>query len=371
MIDQLRVDLDAIYRNLENIHALTPDAKVFSVVKADAYGLGAVPVSKYIEPITDTYCVAIVDEAVELRDAGIEKPILILGYVPPEDAKVVVARDITVTVFTREQAQILDDTAKAQNKKASINIGIDTGHSRIGFVPGEETFDVIKEIATMEHLEIAGIFSHFSTADEREVDFTHLQRARFLDVIARLEGEGIDLGIRHLSNDAGAMRLREAGAMDAIRVGIGMYGQYPSAYVKAQQDVALEPTFTWEAIVSNVKTIEKGTSVSYGRTYIAEEPRVIATIQCGYADGYPRTLSNLGDVLIRGKRARIRGNVCMDQMMVDVTDIAGVSVGDVATLIGTDGQERIDADELADKTKTISYEIMTNIGKRVPRLYEG
>lgn len=369
MIEKLDVDLDAIYQNLENIHALAPRAKVFSVVKANAYGLGAVAVSKHIADITDTFCVAIFEEGKELRLAGITKPILVLGYIPEEDVEAAVEFDLMPTVFTLQQAEQFERAAKKYEKKIGVHIAVDTGHSRIGFVPSEQAIADVEQIAGMQHVDIEGIFSHFSTADEEDRAFSELQYERFVSFLAALEERDVELGIRHLANDAGTMRFAEAREMDAIRIGIGMYGQYPSDYVRAKRDVELLATFTWKAVVSNVKTVPAGTSISYGRTYIADSERVIATVQCGYADGYPRLLSNKADVLIRGRRARIRGNVCMDQMMVDVTDIPGVKIGDWATLIGTDKDDRIDADELALLARTISYEIMTGIGPRVPRQY--
>lgn len=370
--DILWVNLPALRENLHRLRSFASDARCFGVVKANAYGLGAAEVAKFIENDVDMLCVAVPEEIKQLVDAGITKPLLCLGLLPDDWMDYFVSHTIRPTVYTVAAAEKLNAIAKTQNTTLPIHIKLDTGHTRIGFMWNDaDTIASITEIANMENLKIEGIYSHFAAADEEDRTYTEDQIRRFKEVTDHLIADGIDIGMRHLANDAGLIMYHPEAVFDAVRVGIGLYGEYPSDYVDEQQVVELLPVVRWEATINNVKEIESGTAVSYGRSWTSEEPTRLATIQVGYADGYFRALSNQADVIINGKRCRIRGRVCMDQMMVDVTQAGDVQIGDKAILLGQDpnGSERITGAELGHLANTISYEILTHIGTRVDRKY--
>lgn len=362
------VDLDNIRSNILNIrNLLEKDTKILTIIKADGYGHGAVPIAKSLNDIVDGFGIAIIEEGIELRRAGITKPLLILGYTPKEQFDLLVKYDITQTIFQKEAALELSKEALRQNKKAKIHIKLDTGMSRIGFSDNDESLEIIKEIATYEGIEIEGIFSHFACADEADKTSARKQLKRYLDFVNKLEEQGVYIPVKHIANSGGIIDMPEA-RLNMVRSGICTYGLYPSEEVD-KSVLSLKPALEIKTHVSFVKEVEAGVGVSYGSTYITSKKTKIATIPVGYGDGYPRQLSSKGRVLINGKSAPIIGRICMDQFMVDVTDIDQVKQGDVVTIIGRDGDEFISVEEAAELTNTINYEFICNIGKRVPRIY--
>ena len=310
---------------------------------------------------------AIAEEALQLRNAGVEKPILILGLVFEEYFREMVAGDIRLTVCEYETAKKLSREAVRQDKTVHIHIGLDTGMSRIGFADTPESVEEIKKIAALDHLEIEGMFTHFARADETDKTPAADQLNRYLTFAELLEKSGVHIPLKHCSNSAGIIRMKEAN-LDAVRAGITIYGIYPSNEVE-RDIVKLEPAMELKSHISYVKDLEPGASVSYGGTYTADKKIRVATIPAGYADGYPRTLSNKGWVLIHGQKAPILGRVCMDQFMVNVSDIPDVKAGDEVTLIGKDGDEFISIETFGDMSGRFSYEFACDISKRVPRVY--
>lgn len=364
------IDLDAVTWNLENMKKnISEDTKIIAVLKADAYGHGAVPIAQHIESLPYIWgmAVACVEEGMELREAGIKKPILILGYTFAEDYPTIIEHDMRPAVFTLEMAQHLSDAAVKMNQTAKIHIKIDTGMGRIGYRDIEEAVPEILKISKLPHIEIEGIFTHFARADESETTPAYIQLEKFQKFISRLEKEGLSIPMKHCSNSAGIIRMKEAN-MDAVRAGIILYGLYPSDEVE-KEPVALRPVMELKTHISYLKTVKKGTAISYGGTFVTQKETKVATIPVGYADGYCRGLSNKGYVLIHGKKAPILGRVCMDQFMVDVTEINDAKILDEVTLLGRDGKEKITLEELGDLSGRFNYEFACCISKRVPRVY--
>ncbi|BCJ95544.1 alanine racemase [Anaerocolumna cellulosilytica] len=362
------INLDAIYHNIEKTkNMLTAGAKLMVIIKADGYGHGAVPIARTLYPLADAYGIAIIEEAIELRKNGIDKPILVLGHTSKEQYKQLVEYDITQTIFQYCAAKELAIEARREKKCAKIHIKIDTGMSRIGFYDSIDSIEEVKKIARLEGIEIEGIFSHFACADASDKTSAKRQLERFLSFIKQLEEEGIYIPVKHMANSAGIIDLPEA-YLDMVRSGIATYGMYPSEEV-IQKRIPLEPAMEIKTHVSYVKEVEAGIGVSYGSTYVTEKKTKIATIPVGYGDGYPRQLSSKGRVLIHGKAAPIIGRVCMDQFMVDASNIEEVKQGDVVTLVGEDNGERITVEELAALAYSFNYEFVCNVGKRVPRIY--
>ncbi|NLK74718.1 MAG: alanine racemase [Clostridiales bacterium] len=366
---QAKVYLNAIRHNILEIKKkLNDKTKLMVIVKADAYGHGAVPIAKALDKIgIDAYGVATIEEAIELRDAGIDKPILILGYTPREQYEMVVKYDIIQTVFQYDMAKALSDVGKAWGKTVKIHVKIDTGMNRIGFPDTEESISIIKGISQLENISIEGIFSHFACADESEKTSTNIQLDRFLRFYDILRRNKIEIPIRHISNSAGMIDIPEAN-LEMVRVGISIYGVYPSEWVD-NSGIRLIPAMELKSHVIYIKEVEAGAGVSYGSTYKTKRKTKIATISLGYADGYSRNLSNCGRVIIRGQYAPIIGKICMDQFMVDVTDIKDVVQGDEVTLMGRDGDAYISIEELAELSHSFPYELLCTVGKRVPRVY--
>lgn len=365
---QARVNLSAIRHNLLEIRrSINKDTKLMVIIKADAYGHGAVPLAKAIGDYADAYGVAIIEEAMELRDAGITKPILILGYTPTQQYELVVANDVAQTIFQYDMAKALSEEAVRQNKTARIHIKLDTGMSRIGYPDTRESIEEIKKIAQLENLEIEGIFSHFARADEKDKTCTMRQIQRYNCFVEQLEKENIFIPVKHISNTAGILDHHEAN-YSMVRCGIATYGIYPSDEVNREK-VRLIPAMELKTHVIYVKDVEAGVGISYGATYVTDRRRRIATIPVGYADGYSRNLSNTGKVIIHGQYAPIVGRICMDQFMVDVTDIADVKQGDEVTLLGRDGDAYISAEELSAWSHSFPYELICTVGKRIPRVY--
>lgn len=364
------VSLDAIAHNFAEMKKnIAEGTKMIAVIKADGYGHGAEAIAR----LTDNYsyiwgyAVATAEEALQLRNAGVEKPILILGLVFEEYFREMVAGDIRLTVCEYETAKKLSREAARQDKTVHIHIGLDTGMSRIGFADTPESVEEIKKIAALDHLEIEGMFTHFARADETDKTPAADQLNRYLAFAELLEKSGVHIPLKHCSNSAGIIRMKEAN-LDAVRAGITIYGIYPSSEVE-RDIVKLEPAMELKSHISYVKDLEPGASISYGGTYTADKKIRVATIPAGYADGYPRTLSNKGWVLIHGQKAPILGRVCMDQFMVNVSDIPDVKAGDEVTLIGKDGDEFISIETFGDMSGRFSYEFACDISKRVPRVY--
>lgn len=363
-----QIDLSAVRKNIEAIrNSVRTESKLMVVLKADGYGHGAVPIAKRIDDIADAYGMAIVEEAVELREEGITKPILVLGYTASHLYDKIIQYDITQTIFQYETAYELNEAAKKAGKKVKIHIKLDTGMSRIGFSATEESLEEIVKISKLSNLCMEGVFTHFAKADEIDKEATRLQYQRFTEMLERLEQRGVTFTIRHVSNTAAIIDLPEYN-LDMVRCGIGTYGMYPSVDVQKNR-VVLTPAMELKTHISYVKELPKGVGISYNGTYVTERPMRVATIPVGYGDGYPRLLSSKGRVLIHGKSAPILGRVCMDQFMVDVSEIPEAKQNDDVTLMGHDGYECIPTEEISAYAGTINYEIVCEVGKRIPRVY--
>jgi len=361
------VDLSAIRHNLAVVREIVgPQRLIMAVVKADAYGHGALPVAREVMKAgADWLGVALVEEAIELREGGIEAPILVLGPVFPSQAQAVVERDISVCLFTEELASALNGAASKGATKAKVHVKVDTGMNRLG-IPSHKSLEFLSLLKKYPKVEIEGIYSHLATADTPESEFCFLQMERFFQVERMLKEEKTKSGIRHLANSAAIFGL-EAARLDMVRVGIALYGctSGPRREIKPP----LIPALSWKTKVAHLRDVEAGDSISYGCTFVASKRSRIAVIPVGYGDGLPHGLSNKGEVLVRGRRAPIVGRVCMDMTMVDVTHIEGVEIEDEVVIIGAQGSERITAEEVAEKLGTISYEVLCGIGKRVPRVH--
>lgn len=365
-----RIDLDAIEYNMGMMRRNLKDGvKMISVIKSDGYGHGALQIARFLEPKEYIwgYAFAALDEAAALRKGGIKKPLLVLGCVFPEQWEEMLDGGIRMTVYTEETAREVSDLAVKMGKTAYVHIKIDTGMSRLGFLAEEASIEEIARISRMPNLVVEGMYTHFAKADETDKRFTIEQLEKYLWVKKQLLDRGIEIPYHHCSNSAGIIDLKEAN-MDLVRAGIAAYGLYPSEEVH-KENVPLKPAMELISHVTHVKWVEEGTPVSYGGIFTAKRRTRIATIPVGYGDGYPRSLSNQGCVLIRGKRAPIIGRVCMDQFMVDVTDIEGAAFADRVVLIGADGDERITVEELSGLSDRFNYEFICSFGKRVPREY--
>lgn len=365
------VDLDALHFNVESMkNNLKPGTQMVGVIKTDGYGHGAVVLAKELEPLDYFwgFAVATPEEAMELRNAGITKPLLVLGYTFPYSYKCMIENDIRPAAFTEEMLADMSQAAKEVGKDMKIHVKVDTGMSRIGIRPDESGLSFVKKALGTSGIEVEGIFTHFARADEIDKQYAEKQFERFTNFTTKIQEE---LGYRvpriHCSNSAGIIELSYAN-LDMVRAGITLYGLWPSDEV-ATDIVPLKPLLSLKSHVAYVKDIEAGTQVSYGGTFIADTTRRIATIPVGYGDGYPRGLSSKGYVLIAGKKAPILGRVCMDQFMVDVTDICDVKVGDEVTLLGTDGDEKITMEELGAISGRFNYEFACDLGRRIPRAY--
>ena len=364
------INLSAVLHNLEEMHKKTDaNTKIVAVIKTDGYGHGALPIAQEIEHVDYLwgYAVATVDEAMMLVDDGRKKPILVLGISFPEHFAAIIRNDIRACVCDFETAKKLSDIAVSKDKICHIHIKIDTGMSRIGFQVSEDTADIISQISQLPNLNVEGIFTHFANADEIDKTPTYVQMDLFKRMCDMLTERNVHIPIKHCSNSAGIVDIPDAN-MNMVRAGIILYGLWPSADVN-KQGMDLRPVMSLKSHISYLKELEPGRKVSYGGTYQTTEMQKIATIPVGYGDGYARSLSNKGYVLIRGKKAPICGKVCMDQFMVDVSHIDGVRVGDAVTLLGTDGRESITMEELGDLSERFNYEFACLITPRVPRVY--
>ncbi|MCF8009172.1 MAG: alanine racemase [Halanaerobiales bacterium] len=364
----VEINLDNIKYNLKQVrNNIKKDSLIMAVVKADAYGHGVLPVAKAaVEAGSDRLAVALPEEGKELRDNDFKLPIQILGEVLVEQIPLLVKYNLIPTVSKLETAQRLNQLSGKKSIVKKVHVKIDTGMGRIGVFP-EDAVNFIKKVDSFKNIEVEGIMTHFAKADEKDKAYTYKQWERFNHIIKELESEDIDIPIKQAANSATIIDLPEM-SLNMVRPGIMMYGLRPSHAV--DKDFKLKPVLSWKAKIVYLKEVPPGTGISYGATYITDSNEKIATLPLGYADGYPRLLSNKGEVLIKGKRAPIRGRVCMDQFMVDVTKINDLKVGDLVTLIGKEEEDEIPATELADLVGTINYEITCGISKRVPRKYK-
>lgn len=366
---EAEIDLGAIRDNFAAMRGrLRDDTKMIAVVKTDAYGHGAVRIAEMMEPEAYIwgFAVATTEEAVELRRAGIRKPILCLGFVFPQDYDLLVRLQIRPATFKLSMARQLSEAASRAGMILPVHLAVDTGMGRIGFQVCEEDADEAAEIAKLSNLKVEGLFTHFARADERDKDYTQEQFRKYCRFEQMLEKRGVSIPLRHAANSASIMELPGT-HLDAVRAGITIYGIYPSDEVDRNL-MPMKPAMSLISHICYIKKVPAGTSISYGGTFVTERESRIATIPVGYGDGYPRSLSNKGSVLIRGRRAPIVGRVCMDQFMVDVTEIEAEEF-DRVTLLGQDGKDAVTADELGRLSGRFPYELVCDISKRVPRVY--
>lgn len=363
-----RIDLDAVEYNIEMMKKNIKDGvKMLGVVKTDGYGHGAVQIARLLSPKEYMwgFAVATLDEAVVLRRAGIEKPILVLGCIFPDQREEMIKYDIRMTLYTEEMAREVSELAGKMGKQAYIHIKLDTGMSRLGFLIEDESVEKIARISQLPNLVMEGMYTHFAKADEIDKSFTQKQIKNYVWMKEALENKGVKFEYYHCSNSAGIIDVPEAN-LDLVRAGISTYGLYPSEEVH-KENVPLKPALELISHVAHVKWVDAGTPVSYGGTYITDRRTKIATIPVGYGDGYPRSLSNKGYVLIHGKKAPILGRVCMDQFMVDATGIEDVKYADKVTLVGADGEEKLPVEVLSGLSGRFNYEFVCDLGKRIPR----
>ena len=362
------IDLDILANNMKNIKKLAGNKEVIAVVKADAYGHGALDVAPcLLENGASRLAVAMLTEAIELRNNNIKSPIMILGYTPLDLGEELINFDIEQTIYDLDYARELSSLAIKLNKKAKVHIAIDTGMGRIGFLPTNESFNSICEIYSLDGLDVVGIFTHFSSSDEADKEYTQYQFNQIYDFIRKLENNGINIPLKHASNSAAIIDLPNT-YLDAVRAGIILYGYYPSNEVK-KENLSIKPALTLKAKIAHVKELESNMYISYNRTFKTSRKSKIATIPIGYADGYIRTLKHDAKIIVNGQLAPIVGNICMDQFMIDVTDIPNVKTGDEVILLGESNGIKFNADYIAKCMNSINYEVLCLLKKRVPRAY--
>ena len=361
----VEIDLDAIAANFDAIQAKA-GVKVMAIVKADAYGHGAIQIARFLDEKCSFFGVSSVAEALELRQAGLAKPILILGYTPVETFHLIIPQGIRPAIFRLEDAQALSKEAQKQGITAPFHFAVDTGMSRLGFQATEESADICAAIAKLPGLYAEGLFSHFATADCADLTRAREQAALFDNFDQMLKSRGITIPLRHLDNSAGLMNF--SNHYEMVRSGIVTYGMYPSDEVSPDL-LTLQPALQWRSRVTHIKVLEPGREISYGGTYVTTRKTKVATIPVGYADGYRRSLSGRFYVLIRGRRAPILGRVCMDQMMVDITDVPDVRIDDPVVLVGSDGNDVITMEQIAAAADSFNYEFVCGISRRVARRY--
>lgn len=361
------VDLSAIDHNLAQMQkCMEPGVKTMASVKADGYGHGSIRVSQHIQDRVDYFAVACLEEGLELRAGGIEKPILILSYTHPSGYRALIENRITATVYNREEAVLLSQQAVALGGQAKVHAAVDTGMGRVGFAPTEESAEAVAQIAQLPGILLEGLFSHYACADCLDKTDKNKQTRLFEEFIGLLEQRGVEIPIKHICNSAGTIEPDKQ--YDMCRIGIALYGLHPSDETDRSR-VCLRPAMEVVSHVVHVKTVPAGFQIGYGHIYTAPSQRTIATVSVGYADGYNRCLENVGYVLIRGAKAPLVGKVCMDQIMVDVTDIQGVSVGDEAVVLGKSGDLEITAETLGAMSHSFHYEVICNFMPRVKRIY--
>jgi len=354
--------------NMQEIKRLSKSKEIIATVKADAYGHGALDIAPTLLANGATrLAVAVVNEAVELRRGGIDCPIMVLGFTPDSLIDSILKYDIEQTVYTYDLAEKISKMAIEKNKIAKIHIALDTGMGRIGFTPEEKSLNQVYKISKLPNIIIEGLFSHFSTADAYDKSYTNMQFEKFNWFYDKLKEKGVKINIRHIANSAAIIDLPET-HLEGVRPGIILYGYYPSEEV-SKDKIKLKPVMTLKTNIVHLKEMDQGQYISYGRAFQTRRPSIIATLPVGYADGYTRLLFNKAKVIINGSFAPVVGRICMDQCMVDVTDIGEVKVGDEVILMGEYKNLKMTADEIAELLGTINYEITCMISKRVPRVY--
>ena len=362
------IDLDAIKYNIDSIKRRVDTKELIAVVKADAYGHGALDVSKtLVENGATKLAVAVITEAMELRHGNINTPIMILGYTPLEFAADLINYDIEQTIFDLEYAKKLSEIALILGKKAKVHVALDTGMGRIGFLINDNSLNEILKISSLKGLEVVGIFTHFATSDESDKNYSNKQYKKFTDFNEKLISKGVNIPLKHVSNSGAIIDMPNT-YLDGVRAGIVLYGYYPSEDV-LKQNLDLKKAITIKTQVAHVKILDKNEYVSYGRKFKTERKSIIATLPIGYADGYSRALTGKAKVIINGKFAPVVGTICMDQCMIDVTDIGDVHVGDEVIVLGKDKDLKFDADDMAKAMGTINYEVLCMIKQRIPRVY--
>ena len=362
------IDLDAIKYNIDSIKRRVDTKELIAVVKADAYGHGALDVSKtLVENGATKLAVAVITEAMELRHGNINTPIMILGYTPLEFAADLINYDIEQTIFNLEYATKLSEIALNLGKKAKVHVALDTGMGRIGFLINDNSLNEILKISSLKGLEVVGIFTHFATADESDKNYSNKQYKKFTDFNEKLVSKGVNISLKHVSNSGAIIDMPNT-YLDGVRAGIVLYGYYPSEDV-LKQNLDLKKAISIKTQVAHVKILDKNEYVSYGRKFKTERKSIIATLPIGYADGYSRALTGKAKVIINGKFAPVVGTICMDQCMIDVTDIGDVHVGDEVIVLGKDKDLKFDADDMAKAMGTINYEVLCMIKQRIPRVY--
>ena len=362
------IDLDAIKYNIDSIKRRVDTKELIAVVKADAYGHGALDVSKtLVENGATKLAVAVITEAMELRHGNINTPIMILGYTPLEFAADLINYDIEQTIFDLEYAKKLSEIALILGKKAKVHVALDTGMGRIGFLINDNSLNEILKISSLKGLEVVGIFTHFATADESDKNYSNKQYKKFTDFNEKLISKGVNIPLKHVSNSGAIIDMPNT-YLDGVRAGIVLYGYYPSEDV-LKQNLDLKKAISIKTQVAHVKILDKNEYVSYGRKFKTERKSIIATLPIGYADGYSRALTGKAKVIINGKFAPVVGTICMDQCMIDVTDIGDVHVGDEIIVLGKDKDLKFDADDMAKAMGTINYEVLCMIKQRIPRVY--
>jgi len=366
------ISLDAIESNVRALRTRfaqkgsQKEPLLMCVIKADAYGHGALPLARFLDDKCDYYAVAVLEEALTLRAAGIAKPMLLLGYTSPAQYGALLAADVTQTIYSPEQAQALSEAVRKNAKRVKIHIKVDTGMGRIGFEDTQASVEAIARMAKLPELELEGLFTHYARADEADRTSALEQHERFTAFTRKLEAAGVRVPLKHSCNSAAAMESDNHN--DMVRFGIGLYGLYPSEQVN-KENLPLRPVMRWKTHVAHLKTVPAGTGVSYGHTFVTQRETTVATLPVGYADGYPRALSNQGRVIIRGQYAPIIGRVCMDMCMVDVTEIPGVCMEDEVVLLGKQNDCRVSMEEIGAMSASFNYETACRVSQRVPRVY--
>ena len=362
------INLSNLDYNIKQIKQKVGDKEIIGVVKADGYGHGSVEVSKVLlDNGVKTLAIATLQEAITLRESGITSPIIMLGITPEMYVDTLLKYDITPVTSSFENAEAISEAAKATNRIMEAFVAVDTGMGRIGFLPNENSVEEFKKISRLSNLKIKGLFSHFATADETDKTYAKQQLSYYNDIYDKLNQAGVGIPYRTFANSAAIMEIPDA-HFDAVRPGIVLYGCYPSQEVDRNQ-LSIKPVMSVKANIVHLKKVPPGFCVSYGRKFITERDSLIATLTLGYADGYPRYLSGKGRVIINGVYAPVAGNICMDQCMIDVTDVPDVKLGDEVVLMGSQGDLTILADEIGEKTGTINYEIVCAFGQRLPKVY--
>ncbi len=363
----VEVDLEAIAHNIRLIkEKVGPRRSIMAIVKADAYGHGAKAVAGVaLRAGADHLGVAFPEEGAELRDAGITAPIVVLGPLLPQQVSMALEKDLAISISHMDVAKALDQEARRRGLIGRVHVKVDTGMGRLG-VPGDQAPAFLRELNTLRHIRIEGLYTHFATAENPDSRFTREQLERFLEIDQKARESGIKIPFRHAANSAGLLSLEQS-CLDLVRPGIILYGCLPNPGMP--NTLPLRAALAWKTRVTHLKDLKPGQSISYGRTFVAQQAMKVAVLPLGYADGLPRNLSNRGQVLVRGVRAPIVGMICMDMTIIDVTSIQGVQLGDEVVLVGTQGCEQIRVEELAQWAETVCYEIFCRLGKRVPRVY--